>query len=63
MCEICGQYFCYPSCPAYDGRSAELGKYLFRCAKCGERMFEADNYTIYNGKPFCDDCADKMSGR
>ena len=55
MCEICGQYFCYPSCPAYDGRSAELGKYLFRCAKCGERMFEADNYTIYNGKPFCDD--------
>ncbi len=59
MCGFCGQYFCYPSCPSFTGESAELGRRLFRCADCGESIYEADNYSIYNGRPFCEDCANK----
>ena len=64
MCEICGQYFCYPSCPFFDGTSAELGKRLFRCALCKENIYETDDYTIYNGKAYCSVCSreGKMNG-
>ena len=57
MCDVCGQYFCYPSCPSFEGISAELGKRLFKCSGCGCGLFEADDYTIYKGKAFCEDCA------
>ena len=62
MCEICGQYFCYPSCPSFDGRSSELGRYMFRCSGCGKRLFLADDYVIYNGRSFCECCAKKKEG-
>lgn len=62
MCEVCGQYFCYPSCPSYEGESAELGSPLFRCVKCGMRLFRSDNYTIYNGRFFCEECLKRVNG-
>ena len=57
MCQTCGQYFCYPSCPSFVGISAELGRRLFRCSGCGESLFEADDFMIYKGRPFCSSCA------
>lgn len=60
MCEICGQYFCYPSCPFFDGTSAELGRRLFSCAMCGKNIYEVDDYTIYKGRTFCSVCVKKM---
>ena len=59
MCQNCGQYFCYPSCPSFVGLSAELGRRLFRCFSCGESIFEADDYSIYNGVAFCAECAER----
>ena len=56
MCEICGQYFCYPSCPSFVGNSAELGASIFRCSVCSSRIFESDDYTVYNGKVVCENC-------
>ena len=56
MCEICGQYFCYPSCPSFVGKSAELGDVLFKCSFCGKRLFFADSYTIYGGRVVCESC-------
>lgn len=56
MCKICGQYFCYPSCPSFEGDSAEFGKRLFRCAVCGENIYETDDYTINKGRAYCATC-------
>ena len=63
MCEICGQYFCYPSCPSFMGVSAELGNKLFRCAACGENVYEADDYKIDKGRAYCSVCAREVENR
>ncbi len=64
VCEICRHYFCVPACPSFIGRSAELGRYLFRCAGCGVKIYEHDAYVINYGKPYCLECMhlDKDNG-
>ena len=56
MCEICGGYFCYPSCPSYDGDNAELGRRLYWCSSCGCSIHEADRYTVDGDNVYCEDC-------
>ena len=61
MCEICGGYFCYPSCPSYDGDSAELGKRLFWCSSCECAIHEADDYTVDGNDVYCAECARRLA--
>ena len=61
MCEICKQYLCPPSCPAYVGYSAEYGRMLYRCAECGVGIYEYDDYVINCGNPYCLEC-DELYG-
>ncbi|MBE6531877.1 MAG: hypothetical protein E7679_07340 [Ruminococcaceae bacterium] len=56
MCRICGKYICPPSCPSYDGESAEMGKMIGRCSECGVRLCEYDDIVYSYGKPYCVDC-------
>ena len=45
------------------GVSAELGKKLFRCAACGENVYEADDYKIDKGRAYCSVCAREVENR
>ena len=56
MCEICRCYLCPPNCPSYNGWSAELGKCLAVCARCGELLYEEDEAFEIDGKTVCEDC-------
>ena len=56
MCDICRRYICPPRCPSFVGRSAEFGRAIFRCASCGRRIYENDDYVINYGKPYCYKC-------
>ena len=56
MCSICGGYFCYPSCPSYNGDSAELGRRLFYCSSCGRAIHEMDDYAVDGEQVYCTAC-------
>ena len=36
--------FCPPSCPSYEGRDAELGMSIGRCARCGAYLYEDSDF-------------------
>ena len=56
MCQICRKYKCPPSCPSYDGESAERGVRVAFCAACGSSLCEYDYIEYSYGKPYCCDC-------
>ena len=56
MCRICGKYKCPPSCPSYEGDSAERGKKVGNCGLCGDSLCEDDYINYSYGKPYCIDC-------
>lgn len=56
MCDICGRMFCPPSCPSYEGRDAERGLSLGRCAVCGAYLYEDSDFFVDGYKLFCDGC-------
>ena len=58
MCKICRKYKCPPSCPSYDGESAERGKRVGECALCGTTLCEYDYIEYTYGKPYCYECID-----
>ena len=58
MCKMCRRYKCPPTCPAFVGESAELGKRMLKCALCGGAIYENDRYTVYYGKPYCERCVE-----
>ena len=60
MCDICGGYFCYPSCPSYNGDSAEFGRRLFCCSQCGCSIYEADEYTVDEDNVYCEECLQEL---
>ena len=60
MCDICGGYFCYPSCPSYNGDSAEFGKRLFLCSRCGRSIYEIDDYTKDEDNVYCEECSQEL---
>lgn len=57
MCSICGKYLCPPACPSYRGDSAELGKRVGICRKCGRYIYENEDYYGSVGAKICEDCA------
>jgi hypothetical protein len=56
MCDICGRMFCPPSCPSYEGRDAELGMSIGRCARCGAYLYEDSDFFADGCKLFCKNC-------
>ena len=56
MCRICGKYKCPPSCPEYEGESAERGKRVGVCHICGVGLCEYDDIVYSYGKPYCMAC-------
>ena len=56
MCRICGKYICPPVCPSYDGESAERGRRIGFCARCGRTLCEYDYIGYSDGKPYCLGC-------
>ena len=56
MCDICGRTFCPPSCPSYEGRDAELGMSIGRCARCGAYLYEDSDFFADGCKLFCKNC-------
>ena len=63
MCRICRKYKCPPSCPEYDGESAERGVRIGYCALCGAALCELDYVEYSYGKPYCYDCIEKYSDK
>lgn len=59
MCEICRKYRCPPSCPSYEGRSAEFGWRLAVCRICGRSLYEGDVIREYAGRAVCGECAER----
>ena len=56
MCDICGRMFCPPSCPSYDGRDAERGVSLGKCAECGAFLYGDDDFFADGFKLLCFYC-------
>ena len=48
MCEICRRFICPPTCPSYEGRSAEYGRRRGVCRRCGEELYRSDE--IFGGR-------------
>lgn len=48
--------FCPPSCPSYEGRDAELGMSIGRCARCGAYLYEDSDFFFDGFKLFCKNC-------
>ena len=61
MCRICGKYICPPPCPSYMGESAERGKMIGRCNRCGDRLCEYDYLRYAYEKLYCHKCYKIMS--
>ena len=61
MCLICGKYKCPPTCPEYEGESAERGRAVGLCSVCGSVICEYDDMEFSYGKPYCIDCYNKES--
>lgn len=53
MCEICRQYPCHPRCP-----NAPEPPIFDTCEKCGEPIYEGDEYVEIDDSVFCTDCAE-----
>jgi len=60
MCRFCGKYLCPAGCPNYEGRSAERGRVICRCALCGSLLREDDIVEFSYGKPYCFKCSDRL---
>ena len=56
MCEICKKYICPPSCPSYDGSSAEHGKRIAVCSICAESIYRDDRYFASSRVVLCARC-------
>ena len=56
MCQICGKSPCHPRCPNAPDPIPD-----HRCSKCGEGIFENDEYAIIDGQYYCYDCIDNMA--
>lgn len=55
MCEICLHEPCDPRCP-----NADLPKVVLTCDKCGEDIYEGDEYyEDIDGECICESCMDK----
>ena len=62
VCDICEKYICPPSCPSYKGDSAEFGKAVAICRKCGRYIYADDDYFRDKTGRTCSDCAEKAMG-
>ena len=56
VCKYCGKYKCPPPCPSYQGESAERGKPIGICRKCGGYIYRYDDYFDGIGGLVCDQC-------
>jgi hypothetical protein len=63
MCDICGWMLCPPSCPSYDGRDAERGMSLGRCAVCGRFLYEDSDFFVEGTKITCAKCLPRATRR
>ena len=57
MCDICGKYICPPACPSYSGDSAEFGRCVGVCRKCGRSIYADNEYFGSVSARICLDCA------
>lgn len=56
MCEICRQTPCDSRCP-----NASEPKPVASCVKCGEGIYEGDEFFDSLDGPICEDCMEDMS--
>lgn len=58
MCDICGRYFCPPSCPGNDGYDLLRGAPRGNCLFCGSELYAGDRVYERDGKVLCLECAE-----
>ena len=57
MSQYCYKYRCPPSCPSYDGVSAEYGRPIGVCARCGEHVYRHERFERMQASLLCANCA------
>lgn len=56
MCSLCRQYPCHPRCP-----NALEPVPIMKCKKCGEGIFEGDEYYDTGNSGICKYCIEDMT--
>ena len=56
MCDECGRIYCARQCPNYGAVSAERGKRIRRCSKCGQGIYEVETFSVINRLAICEAC-------